>query len=844
MGDNYENRPTREAELVLTPTDQCFILDKTKGVVTTWVGSVKTSLSNTDSPVVFNTKTFGFDETTMQKAIQKIVVIPEGFYGQLKNPSSTFPKTGTANNTPELMAGQKINIIGPKSFALWPGQMVRVIRGHSLRSNQYLIVRIYDDTKITDRAALNIPAIKEDTELAVGKQFIIKGTEMSFFIPADGVEVVRDQDNNYVREALTLEQLEYCILLNEDGDKRYVQGPDVVFPTVTEKFVLNKQGTAIFRAMELTPTSGVYVKVTAPYTDDYGTSHVIGEELFITGKEQMIYFPRKEHTIIRYGQQPINFATAVPAGDARYLLNKNTGEVTTKAGPAMILPDPRDEVFINRVLTVKECQLLFPNNVTVLQHNTGLMDTMADGVSYSASASVIEELSMKSMATTRSRGVDFERGSTPHKPHSITIDNKFEGAVKFSVWTGYAVQLVKGNERCVVIGPAQVILDYDETIEILSLSSGKPKNTDNLIETAFLRYNNNKVGDIIHAQTADFVDVAIKVSFLVNFDPAESDKWFAVDNYVKLLCDRVRSKVKRTVKEMKIREFYADGYGIVRRRILGDAGSTGMYFEENGMTVVDVDILSISINSDVEQQLEEAANKAFRESLRLDDLKARAKAKEESLTYQQKITELATQLEEAKLAAKLAEIEAADTITAAERNREIEALEFRTMIEDNKVKVEAERDDFLRNAKILAADTEAQAQVARQKLINAAAAEAHQLETETDVEAKKLRLALEIDEDAQRILYQTQMTQLQKEKLAAQAEAQRTVLGAIDPHLTAELKRVADTTENFKIADTLAKNLAPTSLIAGKSMADILLELSKGTVYEEIFSGITAEVEL
>ena len=39
---------------------------------------------------------------------------------------------------------------------------------------------------------------------------------------------VPDAQRNYVREAVTLERLEYCILLDEDGNKRFIRGPAVV----------------------------------------------------------------------------------------------------------------------------------------------------------------------------------------------------------------------------------------------------------------------------------------------------------------------------------------------------------------------------------------------------------------------------------------------------------------------------------------------------------------------------------------------------------------------------------------------------------------------------------------
>lgn len=60
-----------------------------------------------------------------------------------------------------------------------------------------------------------------------------------------GIEVVRDNNEQYVREAVTLERLEYCILLDEDGNKRYIRGPAVVFPKPTETFI-GKQGSRKF----------------------------------------------------------------------------------------------------------------------------------------------------------------------------------------------------------------------------------------------------------------------------------------------------------------------------------------------------------------------------------------------------------------------------------------------------------------------------------------------------------------------------------------------------------------------------------------------------------------------
>ena len=56
------------------------------------------------------------------------------------------------------------------------------------------------------------------------------------------------------------------------------------------------------------------------------------------------------------------------------------------------------------------------------------------------------------------------------------------------VWVGYAVLVVdKQGRRRVEQGPKNLLLEYDETLEVLQLSTGTPKTDDRLAETVFLR---------------------------------------------------------------------------------------------------------------------------------------------------------------------------------------------------------------------------------------------------------------------------------------------------------------------------------------------------------------------
>ena len=223
----------RERDLVLNPNEYAYVLDKTKGIISCVVGSYKMSLSNSDSLVVFNQTTKRFEEVNTRDAVTTFISAPENWYIQLKNPAKdmSFPIAGKSNTLPELQIGKKINIKGNVSFALYPGQMAKAIQGHSLHSNQYLLARVYDADALH---AKDSEEKKEGSKekYVVGQILVIKGTDVPFYIPPTGIEVipVGGKGDKYVRDAVTLERLEYCILKNEQGEKKYVHGAAVVFP--------------------------------------------------------------------------------------------------------------------------------------------------------------------------------------------------------------------------------------------------------------------------------------------------------------------------------------------------------------------------------------------------------------------------------------------------------------------------------------------------------------------------------------------------------------------------------------------------------------------------------------
>mgnify|MGYP001595785369 FL=1 len=542
---------------------------------------------------------------------------------------------------PDLLMGQRVNTPGPCTFALWPRQSATVISGHHLRSNQYLLVRVYDEEaarknwssaviKPASGEEKGAEAIEVPKDLAVGKILLIEGTKASFFIPPTGIEVVPDESGNYVRDAFTLERLEYAILIDENGMKRYERGPQVVFPKPTEKF-FEEDGHVVFRPFELNAIQGIHVKVIAAY-EEGGKKYEVGEELFITGKDQPIYFPRQEHSLVSYDGRTKHFATAIPAGEARYVMERNTGKVKMVRGPTMLLPDPRNEVIVKRILTDNQCNNWYPGNAGVLAYNRRLRaesdekagygvvaaaasamlgggDYETFGASANATRSIASTGKVAAVARPAVAGDVFTHGTTYTPPRAITLDTKFAGVPTIEIWTGYAAMVVsKSGQRRVEIGPKAVLLEYDETLEVLEMSTGKPKTTDNLLKTVFLRVKNNQVTDIVVAETADHVNVNVKFSLRTNFEGHEhSEKWFEVENYVKYLCDHIRSVLKSAIRKLPVEEFYAKPEDYIRDTLLGvkaeKADRAGMVFAANGIRVSDVEVLKVEIADAATAQL-------------------------------------------------------------------------------------------------------------------------------------------------------------------------------------------------------------------------------------------------
>lgn len=738
-------------ELVLSPGEYSFTQDSTNGIIKVHTGPNVVNATNQETPVSYDHTTRRFKRVALAESAQQFITALQGQYVVLTNPAVDAKQPQPREKTPaaQLSIGQKVNLQGPATFALWPGQSARVVDGHNLRSNQYLRIRVYDEemaklnwSKGVIKAAAVVDGEDEKAQgkkgsarlqrstlfdkvpddLAVGKHYIVRGDEFSFYIPPTGVEVVPDEQGGFVRDAVTLERLDYCILIDENGIKRYERGPKVVFPAPTERFFeeTDKKGErhVIFQPIELNEIQGVHVKVISDYEEN-GKKYKEGEELFIRGTEMQFYFPRPEHALVAYDGKHKHFATAVPAGEARYVLNRKTGDIRMVKGPTMLLPDPRTEVIVRRVLSDRQCQLWYPGNEEARRYNSALRE-LSRGASSSRGAvsegevsrsrklkatSRMEAFGVADKSTTHSDTLaigaeELERASTYTEPRTLTLDTKFSGVPTVEVYTGYAVLVVdkKGNRR-VEVGPKTLLLEYDETLEVLTMSTGKPKNTDSVIQTVFLRVRNNQISDIITAETRDHVNVTFKVSLRGDFI-GESNRWFEAENYVKLVCDHVRSVIKGAVRKSKLEELHADPATLVRDTILGmkpvDGDRSGMAFDENGFQLMDVEVLGFTVGDEKISRILENTQHQIVEaniSLALNEKKLDVDRRNETLRREGEKVKAESHRELAELKAQVEALDSRLSMERVNRNLQLAMAQLQAQVDELKKREEVQAVD-------------------------------------------------------------------------------------------------------------------------------------------------------
>jgi major vault protein len=359
------------------------------------------------------------------------------------------------------------------------------------------------------------------------------------------------------------------------------------------------------------------------------------------------------------------------------------------------------------------------------------------------------------------------------------------------------VKLVKKTgESRVVVGPATVLLDYDELPQVLSLSRGKPKVDANIFKTVYLRVTANKVSDIVQVETKDLCRLNVTLSYRVSFE-SDTAKWFDLDNYVKFMTDHLRSKLRNAIKKYGVEEFYQGSADIIRDMVLGAAveGKTrsGMVFPENGMKIYDVEILNVTMDDkDVEKMLISTQRDVINQTLILQQQRRSLTHSKEVEDIRQQIITLEMSTRETENVARLAELQRKLTVDMA-------AVDVK-----NKV-VEAQQEFDLASQEV--SNKIQQAGLLRERAVK--------------------ELALELNAASQK---------QQLEKLTAEVEAVVNKTKAITPDLIAALQAFGDKA----LLEKIAESMNVMSIIGNKTVVGALQDALGGTRIADALSTLVA----
>jgi major vault protein len=390
--------------------------------------------------------------------------------------------------------------------------------------------------------------------------------------------------NSAVRQAVVLGPTEFCVLFDEDGKPRTHKGPGRVFPGPYDVFRTEGSRNRVYDAYHLRVDRGILMRIVADRIsrqdlarqlpegaagfleekDFYGK----GDEIFIEGFDAYLVPSSSIEVINPETRQPhigndhsevYVYSIGVDQKSGVYVANVSTGNITLIKGEKKVPIDPRKSKHVKRRI---------PKDLWNLMIGKG-------------------------------------------EPHKMTNQAMVETpwAMNVMISNNEAVMVTSKDSRRVVVGPRMELLEYDEWLEVLTLSKGRPKNEDETISTCFLRVTGNRITDQFYIETSDFVKIKIDVVYGVEFVGTTDDEraqWFNDPNYVMLLCNNLRSRYKLAARKKTLKELYPIIPDFLRNTALGekkaeegkDSHRPGLRFEENNMLLKEVEVLNIYIPDD------------------------------------------------------------------------------------------------------------------------------------------------------------------------------------------------------------------------------------------------------
>lgn len=586
------------------------------------------------------------------------------------------------------------------------------------------------------------------------------------------------QKTRLIRNAVVLGEKDYCVIVDADGKREIKLGPARVFPGPYDTFMTVGSRSRVYDAYELLPQRALWLRIISAISKEELTRklprgfsfekeiakdhYYPGDEILLSGVSTF-FFPFNEIEVLSpdTGQAVVGNdhervfieAIGIDQKSGIYVRDLATGEVRLVRGKQSYLVDPRKEVQITRTVPPADWNLWIAS-------------------------------------------------SEPHKATSAAVTTPW--AISVVVPNNAAVMVTMAQSRRVVEGPCVTLLGYEESLCPLSLSTGTPKSDASPLRTCFLRTVGNRVSDMIVIETADFVKIAIVVSYTVTFASENKDRWFNHENYIQMMVDHLRSIIRGRCRTLSLSAIWPQIHTTVRDTVLGerkDGQRPGRVFAENSTVVTEVEVLSATI-----------------EAPEVADLMKRVQTQSVTLQIGDR------QAQEHMLSQKLRAVVDAEVQALAEeaKTREARLHDLARRLTHERSLAEA------KDQEIVARE--------RQALADARLAEGQRAALARDHESKAAELGYLADHAHGRAAADRLLATVEIEALAAKTEHELRVVAAHSQAIVAERQAVqrglveAMTALGDKIMlGQVAENMNLVSLFKGKDVGTILSEVLGGT---------------
>ena len=600
----------------------------------------------------------------------------------------------------------------------------------------------------------------------------------------------------YARRAVVLGPKEYCILFDADGNPRIVRGPARVFPGPHDTFLQRGSRRRVYDAYELAEHQALWIRIITPISREKLARHLppgypldrdhyeAGHELIVRGKPT-VFFPFIEAEIINPAtREPhvgndhddvIVNAIGIDQKSGVYVRDLRTGMVKMVQGETSYLVDPRSEEHVRRRVP-REAWNLYVGHA---------------------------------------------------EPHKITKDD--------AVVTPWALSItIPNNEACLVtsrhgrrveVGPKVALLEFEEQLTPLRLSKGPSKDGHTTVTTCFLKVQGARVADTFEVESADFVRFRAKLGFAGYFEGAEEalraggsappacERWFQVDDPVKLLADTVRARLREAARAAPATRILKEMPQLVRAALMPEGAP--LRFAENGMVVETVDVLSVQI---ADGSLADMFLNVQRESVKLQLQDEQATRRVESARHQSQVDE-----EEHVIIREAVKRKSESQIFDAEctHAQELKAQDLKAERQEAELRRKLGREEIALGEELKAGALRADAEAVSRLKVAEAGARAAEFEDRAE-EAHAVAMA-----------------KVEAERARAAAEADALRLAAIQPELVGALHAASDS----EVMKAAANNMNLVALLGGKSPAELFRQVLAGTPLERTIRDMGARAE-